>query len=83
MPRRARIDTPSRLCGAHPGEVLFIGATSVDDWVLAVEPNGFLGVTEQIIVPLSAGTRLVSHFRNVNAVDRFYWVEDGDVRVQF
>jgi Family of unknown function (DUF6461) len=68
---------------AHPGEVLFIGAASVDDWVLAVEPNGFLGATEQIIVPLSAGTRLVSHFRNVNAVDRFYWVEEGDIRVQF
>jgi hypothetical protein len=40
------------------------------DWALAVEANGHLGVTEDAIVPLSAGTRLVSHFCNVNAVDR-------------
>lgn len=71
----------------HQGKVLFIGATSVPgeggDWVLAVEVNGYLGVTEAAMVPLSAGTRVVSHYCNVNAVDRFYWIEDEDVRVSF
>jgi hypothetical protein len=50
---------------------------------LAVEPNGYLGVTEAAVVPLSFGTRLVSHFRNVNAVDHFYWIENGDIRLDF
>ncbi|MFD0852608.1 DUF6461 domain-containing protein, partial [Actinomadura adrarensis] len=53
------------------------------DWALAVEANGYLGVTEDAIVPLSAGTRLVSHFCNVNALDRFCWVEDGEIRTTF
>jgi hypothetical protein len=66
---------------------LFIGVTAVPgdggDWALGVEINGYLGVTPHAIVPLSAGTRLVSHYRNVNAGDRFYWVEDGDIRLCF
>jgi hypothetical protein len=65
---------------------LFIGVTSVPgdggDWALGVEINGFLGVTPEAIVPLSAGTRIVSHSRN-NAVHRFYWAEDGDIRLHF
>ncbi|XVQ13211.1 DUF6461 domain-containing protein [Spirillospora sp. CA-255316] len=52
-------------------------------WALAVEPNGSLGVTEEAIVPLSAGTRLVSHFCDVNGHDQFYWLEDGEVRAWF
>jgi hypothetical protein len=69
------------------GQYLFIGATPVSgndsDWVLGVEINGHLGVTPKAIVPLSAGTRVVSHSRNVNAVHRFYWIEDGDIRLHF
>jgi hypothetical protein len=49
----------------------------------AVESNGYLGVTEELLGRLSAGTRLVSHFRNVNAVDRFYLVDDGRIRLNF
>jgi hypothetical protein len=67
----------------HEGDLLFLGATAVGDWTLVVEPNGFLGVTEAAIVPLSRGTRLVSHFRNVNAVDYFFWVDDGTIRLHF
>ncbi|MFF4776802.1 DUF6461 domain-containing protein [Microtetraspora fusca] len=61
----------------------FFGVVPVGDWILIVEPSGFLGVTREAIVPLSAGTRLVSHFRNVNSVNYFYWVEDGDIRLFF
>jgi Family of unknown function (DUF6461) len=65
---------------------LFIGVTAVPggggDWALGVEINGHLGVTPEAIVPLSAGTRVVSHYLN-QARDQFYWVEDGDIRLDF
>jgi hypothetical protein len=92
VPDRTGVDAlfePSMNLWAEHGDDagLFIGVTTVagdgGNWALGVEINGFLGVTEQIIVPLSEGTRLVSHFRNVNAADRFCWVEDGDVRLEF
>ena len=67
----------------HEGERLFVAATAVGDWALAVEPNGYLGTLDEAIIPLSKGTRLVSHFRNVNAVDHFYWLDDGDVCLHF
>ncbi|WP_231509534.1 DUF6461 domain-containing protein [Streptosporangium roseum] len=60
------------------------GAVSVGDWVLMVEANGLLGVTEEIIMPLSAGTRLVSHFYlEVKSMDHFYWIDDGKIRFEF
>ncbi|GIH69846.1 DUF6461 domain-containing protein [Sphaerimonospora thailandensis] len=60
------------------------GAVSVGDWVLIVETNGGLGVTEEIILPLSEGTRLVSHFYlEVKGMDYFYWIEDGKIRFEF
>ncbi|MFJ2034369.1 DUF6461 domain-containing protein [Streptosporangium sp. NPDC087985] len=61
----------------------FFGAVSVEDWCLIVEPNGFMGATPAIIKPLSAGTRLVSHRRNVNAVKHFYWAEYGEIQLGF
>ncbi|MEV0237838.1 DUF6461 domain-containing protein [Nonomuraea sp. NPDC050786] len=73
----------SALLGLPPWDGHFFGAVSIGDWCLIVEPNGFMGVTPEIIKPLSADTRLVSHFRNVNAVKDFYWAEDGDIRLMF
>lgn len=71
----------------HPENGLLIGVTTVrgegGDWSLGVEFNGYLGVTEEVIIPLSAGTRAVSYFRHDEAVDRFCWVEDGDIRLAF
>jgi hypothetical protein len=72
----------------HLGNVQFIGAATVPgnggDWTLAVEANGHLGVTPELAVPVSAGTRLVSHYRNSgNGSNRFCWIEDGDVRLEF
>jgi hypothetical protein len=64
-----------------------IGATTVTGdgghWALGVEWNGYAGVTEALIRPASVGTRIVSHFRNVNAVDHFQWYEDGELRLSF
>ncbi|MBG0824896.1 hypothetical protein HS048_29800 [Planomonospora sp. ID91781] len=60
------------------------GAVAVGDWVLMVEANGGLGVTEEIIMPLSAGTRLVSHFYlEVKGMDYFHWIDDGRIRFEF
>ncbi|MEV4071308.1 DUF6461 domain-containing protein [Nonomuraea fuscirosea] len=67
--------------GAWDGH--FFGAAAVGDWCLIVESNGGMGVTDEIMERLSAGTRLVSHYRNVNAVGYFFWVEDGEVRLSF
>jgi hypothetical protein len=40
-------------------------------------------VTAEVMDRLSAGTRLVSHFRNVKGLHRFCLVDDGDVRLDF
>lgn len=48
-----------------------------------IEPNGYLGTLDEVIVPLPRGTRLVSHFRNGNAVDHFFWLDDGVLRLHF
>ncbi|WP_433173525.1 DUF6461 domain-containing protein [Actinoallomurus sp. CA-150999] len=72
----------------HYGDVQFIGAMTVagdgGDWTLALEVNGHLGVTPSVVVPVSAGTRLVSHrYNGGNAFGSFYWIEDGDIRLEF
>jgi hypothetical protein len=67
----------------HNGREQGVGVTAVGDWALVIEPNGYLSVSGETIVPLSAGTRLVSHGSNVNAAGNFFWVEDGEVRLAF
>lgn len=85
----AALFAPSmRLWDEHPEKGMLIGVTTVpgdgDDWALAVEVNGYLGVTEEIIVSLSAGTRVISHYYSGGSgAGRFYWAEDRDVRLHF
>ncbi|MFJ1545872.1 DUF6461 domain-containing protein [Streptomyces sp. NPDC088246] len=67
----------------HDGDRLFAGVTRVGEWALMIEPNGYLGITDELIGPLSRGTTAVSHFRNVNAVDHFNWYENGELRLHF
>ncbi len=93
--RLGAADQPRRITGAaaltdaayatqDPGTRSFIGAADAGGgWTLAAEPNGFTGVTAPRMLPVSAGTRIVSHFRNVNALDEFCWFEDGAVRLCF
>ncbi len=52
-------------------------ATVDDTWTLVAEVNGYVGVTERLIGPLSSGRTVVSHFANVNAVHTFHWWHDG------
>jgi hypothetical protein len=84
----AELSLPSfEVWDKYQGEALFIGATTVRgpgaDWALGLEVNGYLGVTPAAIVPASAGTTVVSHHRDVEAADDFYWIEDRDVRLYF
>jgi hypothetical protein len=67
----------------YDGDRMFVGVTAVGDWSLMVEYNGYLGIRDKAMLPVSRGRRVVSHFRNVNAVDHFYWFEDGDTRLHF
>ncbi|MBD0691419.1 DUF6461 domain-containing protein [Streptomyces sp. CBMA123] len=62
---------------------LLVAVTELDGWALAVEPYGYLGSLPEVIARLTDGTRLVSHFRNVNAVDHFNWWERGECRLRF
>ncbi|MFJ9691109.1 DUF6461 domain-containing protein [Kitasatospora sp. NPDC101183] len=69
--------------GIDPENWSYVAVTELDGWALAVEPNGYLGVTPEAIARLAEGTRLVSHFRNINAVDHFHWWEHGTRRLHF
>ncbi|MFC9287500.1 DUF6461 domain-containing protein [Streptomyces sp. NPDC057052] len=60
-----------------------IAMTTIGDWTLLIEPNGYLGVTEETALPACAGTRWVSHFANINGVDAFLWAEDTTNRLSF
>nr|WP_042190418.1 DUF6461 domain-containing protein [Kibdelosporangium sp. MJ126-NF4]CTQ94873.1 hypothetical protein [Kibdelosporangium sp. MJ126-NF4] len=67
----------------HDGDPLLVGVTTVGEYALMVESNGYIGVTPEFYTPLSRGTRLVAYFRNVNADCHFCWVEDEDVKLTF
>ncbi|MGW2351782.1 DUF6461 domain-containing protein [Actinacidiphila glaucinigra] len=77
----AGLGEPSYRLGGD--DELFVGAASLGGWSLMVEYNGYLGVTDEAMLPLSRGRTVVSHFRNVNAVDHFCWYQDGAVRLHF
>jgi hypothetical protein len=73
------VDAASRSSG--PG--VFIGVTTIGDWAFVIEAD-WNGIAEEVIMPLSAGTRLVSHyFMAIKALDYFYWIEDGELRFCF
>ncbi|MGW2487278.1 DUF6461 domain-containing protein [Streptomyces sp. NPDC001606] len=67
----------------HDGLSVLVGVAALGDWTLMVEYNGFLGTLADVMLPVSRGRTAVSHFRNINAVDHFYWFEDGEIRLQF
>ncbi|MFC4061652.1 DUF6461 domain-containing protein [Planomonospora corallina] len=71
----------SRYGSREPGA--FLGLTAINDWTLIVESWG-LPITEKIIMPLSAGTRLVTHYLlDIERLDDFYWFEDGKLRFYY
>lgn len=54
-----------------------------ETWAVTVEPNGFRASSEESLMQLAAGAPAASFFWNVNAVMRFLWIGDGDLRVAF
>ncbi|MEV5704540.1 DUF6461 domain-containing protein [Actinoallomurus sp. NPDC052274] len=69
------------------GDYMLVGAAPLlgpdGPWTLAVEINGTVGTDDRLMATASAGTRIVSHYRNVNALTLFHWWEDGDLRTSF
>ncbi|MFJ7130386.1 DUF6461 domain-containing protein [Streptomyces sp. NPDC098101] len=65
------------------GDRQLIAMVPVGDWTLLIEPNGYLGVTEEQALPASAGTSWISHFTNINALGTFLRAEDGVLRLCF
>ncbi|RJL23919.1 hypothetical protein D5H75_31265 [Bailinhaonella thermotolerans] len=60
-----------------------VGALTVEGWALLVEHTSGLGASSEVITALSAGGRVVSHSRNVELAGRFFWADDGDLRLEF
>lgn len=76
--------TDEHWVGGYDPPQAMVGVADIDGkWVLVAEINGFVGVTERLIGPMSVGRTIVSHFRNVNAVHRFNWWRDGRLLVDF
>jgi hypothetical protein len=73
--------------GADPGydyNTEFVAVTAVGDWAFVAQYNSWLGSDDGFIVPLSAGTRLVSLYHlDIKGLEEFRWVEDGEIRFAF
>ncbi|GAA3205782.1 hypothetical protein GCM10010468_20960 [Actinocorallia longicatena] len=65
------------------GETESLGVAGLEGRTLDSEVNGYLGVSEEISRPQSAGTRLVSHYWDLNADARLIWNENGDLHLSF
>ncbi|MFB7252635.1 DUF6461 domain-containing protein [Streptomyces nojiriensis] len=77
------VDAAFAQYGLEDGARQLIGMTTIGAWTLLIEPNGYLGVTEERALPASARASWVSHFVNVNAVGTFLWAEDQVLRLCF
>ncbi len=60
-----------------PDYATAIEATGMAGWALTVETNGYQATRPEVAELLSAGTRVVVVFRNVNAVMSFMYAVDG------
>ncbi|MFE2728546.1 DUF6461 domain-containing protein [Kitasatospora sp. NPDC059327] len=76
-------DEDEALHGREDEELMVLAVAELDGWAVALEVNGYLGSLWELLPGLAGGTRLVSHFRNVNAVDHFHWQEGQRNRLHF
>ncbi|WP_423832649.1 DUF6461 domain-containing protein [Streptomyces manipurensis] len=79
----AVVDAAFAQYGLGDVERQLVAMATVGDRTLLIEPNGYLGVTEDRVLPASAGAHWVSHFVNINAVGTFLWAEDRVLRLCF
>ncbi len=61
----------------------WIGVRIVGSWVLTVEVNGWQGSRPEVLERISAGTRAVSAYWNVNGTTRFSYAAAGRVLTSF
>ncbi|MFJ7626709.1 DUF6461 domain-containing protein [Streptomyces sp. NPDC097595] len=79
----ALVEAAHDLFDRPDGKRQLVAMATVGSWTLVIEPNGYLGVTEELALAASAGTRWVSHFVNINGLDAFLWAEDSVRRLWF
>lgn len=69
--------------GHYDSNTEFVGVTAIGDWALVAQ-HSWLGADDEFLVPLSAGTRVVSLYRlDIKGLEEFRWVEDGEIRFAF
>ncbi len=66
---------------SHFGQVIRVG--QCDGWTFVHEDNGYRGTLPEVLQAVSADTVAVSVFRNINAVTRFCYAEDGTIIANF
>jgi hypothetical protein len=60
-----------------------VEAAKIESWAVVVELSGYEGTLEEVIRRISAGSRAVVIFSNVNALMLFQWAVDGEIIRQF
>lgn len=68
--------------GRRRGEAV-MAVAALPGWSLIVEDNGILALRDDLLKRLSAGTTVVTHYRNVEYDSRFVLVRNGDIQVVF
>ncbi|PZG21219.1 DUF6461 domain-containing protein [Nonomuraea aridisoli] len=70
--------------GRYDYKTEFVAVTAVGEWAFVAQYNSWLGADDEFIVPLSAGTRLVSLYHlDIKGLEEFRWVEDREIRFAF
>ncbi|MFE5909072.1 DUF6461 domain-containing protein [Streptomyces wedmorensis] len=79
----AVVDAAFAQCDLEEGDRQLVAMATLGDWTLLIEPNGYLGVTEERALPASVRASWVSHFVNINGLGTFLWAEDQVLRLCF
>jgi hypothetical protein len=66
-----------------PADRRYFGVSRIDDWVLVVEDNGTLAMSDDVLGPLSAKTTAVAHYRGPDGHGRLLMLTDRGVDLQF
>ncbi|MCU7728414.1 DUF6461 domain-containing protein [Actinoplanes sp. KI2] len=67
----------------HPSGLDYVAVTQAGDWVMIIEPNGFLCTDDAVVQGLSSAGEMVSFYYNENTTPRFFWAVDGRELVGF